>query len=127
MEITTGEIVIGLIGLVVVILAIILGFTWRTQRYMKVLSQDIEVLSQDIKVLSQGTSALSQDINVLSQGTSALSQDIKALSESISGLSERQKEIVGGIEKVAQIVERADQRQAEAAKAMQRVAKHFAE
>ena len=42
-------------------------------------------------------------------------------------LTEGQLQIVKGIERVSQIVEKVDQRQVEMAKALQWIAKHFAE
>ena len=131
MEITIPEITAGLIGLGVVILAIILGVTWyylrTSSRHISSLSQDTKVfsevarsLSQDMKVLNQSSVALSQDIKVLNQSSSVLSQDIRSLSRSVDDLSVSQKKMIAGIEKV-------DQKQDEAAKVTQRVAKHFAE
>lgn len=149
MDITIQQITTGLIGLAVVILAIMLGVTWyylRTfghgisslsedtavfREVARSLSQNIQLmnqssvaLSQDIKTLSQGTSTLSQDIQLLSQSSSqtssALSHDIEALGKSIDVLSESYKETIARMEKV-------DQKQDEAAKAVQRMAKHFAE
>jgi methyl-accepting chemotaxis protein len=145
LEYNTANLTLWLVGLGVVVLIGLLVVAWyylkniylgisslssSTQVFsdsakslsldMKALTLSMSSLSQDIKNLNQTYGDLNQDIKTFNQNTGLLSQNIDNLTGSVNGLISSQNKVAEGLAAVEKM-------QADAAKSIDRVSKHFSQ